>query len=198
MKKKNLLMTAFAFAAFSGQGHATEAGPGYFGLSFGHAEVKDFCEGGYRSCDDTAFTGRIYGGLDLNGYTALELGYRYMDEVEVSGSYQGALVEVESAGHFVDATLQLGVPQSGPFQVFAKAGALYWILEHKAKASSGSLSASASDEDDGMAFQTGIGARYELSDDISLRADWDYLVDIGADDAETDIQVFSFGPEVRF
>lgn len=203
MKTRKLLITATTLLAFAGHANAADGGTGYFGLSLGQAKVKDWCEGETRTCDDTAVTGRIYGGRQLTSYVGLEFGYRYMDDVDASGFVDAgwagvALVDVESKGHFVDATLQLGVPGSGPFQVFAKAGAMYWMLEHKAKAELNGLSASASDDEDGVAFRTGIGARYDLNEDISLRADWDYLVDVGDDMGETDIQVFSFGPEVRF
>ncbi|MGM0570387.1 outer membrane beta-barrel protein [Marinobacter sp.] len=199
MKTRKLLITATTLLAFAGQAHAAGAGNGYFGLSFGQAKVKDFCDSALDSCDDTAFTGRIHGGIQLNGYTDFELGYRYMDDVDASVSAAGITVAAEAKGHFVDATMQLGVPGSGPFQVFAKAGAMYWLIDYRVSATDGFSRISDSDKEDGVALRTGIGARYHLNEDISLRADWDYLVDVGNDDiGETDIQVFSFGPEVRF
>lgn len=192
-------MTAVAFTAFAGSAYAGDSGEGYFGLSFGQADVKDFCENGLDSCDDTAFTGRIHGGVHLNSYTDVEFGYRYIDDVDASVSVSGVVAAAEAKGHFLDATVQFGIPGSGPFQVFAKAGAMYWLIDYSVSATNGVVRVSGSDEEDGAALRTGIGARYDINKDVSLRADWDYLVDVGNNDiGETDIQVFSFGPEVRF
>lgn len=186
-------MSAVAFTAFAGSAYAGDSGEGYFGLSFGQADVKDLCEDGFDSCDDTAFTGRIHGGVHLNSYTDVEFGYRYIDDVDRSIG----LYEAEANGHFLDATFQVAAPVTGAFRVFAKAGAMYWRVDYTESVAV--LGISESDEEDGVSLRTGIGARYELNDDISLRADWDYLVDVGNNDiGETDIQVFSFGPEVRF
>lgn len=193
MKTRKLLMTAVVFTAFAGSAYAGDSGEGYFGLSFGQADVKDFCENGLDSCDDTAFTGRIHGGVHLNRYTDVEFGYRYIDDVDASFG----IAELRANGHFVDATMQFGVPGTGPFQVFAKAGAMYWLVDYKISAPI--LGISESDDEDGVSLRTGIGVRYDVNEDISLRADWDYLVDVGNNDiGDRDIQVFSFGPEVRF
>lgn len=196
MKTRKLLIAATTLLAFAGQTHATDGGAGYFGLSFGQAQVKDWCDGSPDSCDDTAFTARVYGGRQLNDFVGMELGYRYMDDVDASGVVWGVPVDVEANGHFADATLQFGMPGKGPFQVFAKAGAMYWLFDYTAQAPS--FGVSESDDEDGLALRTGIGARYDLNDEVSLRADWDYLVDVGDDIGESDIHVFSFGPEVRF
>ena len=193
MKLRNILTTAVALSMFAGHSYAAEPVTGYFGLSFGQADVKDFCDSGLDSCDDTAFTGRIHGGVHLNRHVDLELGYRYVDDVDASS----APLNLEMHGHFVDATFHVGTSRTEPFQIFAKAGAMYWLLDYKISAPAFGLSAS--DDEDGVAFRTGLGARYNLNESISLRADWDYLVDVGNSSiGETDIQVFSFGPEVRF
>ncbi|MBJ6137912.1 hypothetical protein [Marinobacter litoralis] len=49
----------------------------------------------------------------------------------------------------------------------------------------------------GAAFRTGLGVTFDVSDMVRLRADWDYLVNVGDEDEafETDINVFSVGPE---
>lgn len=193
MKLRNILTTAMAVSMFTGYSYAAEPVTSYFGLSFGQADVKDLCDSVLDSCDDTAFTGRIHGGAHLNRYIDVEFGYRYIDDVDASIG----LLKAEADGHFVDATLHIGTSRTEPFQIFAKAGAMYWLIDYKVSVPAFGLSAS--DDEDGVVFRTGIGARYNLNDSISLRADWDYLVDVGNSNlGETDIQVFSFGPEVRF
>ncbi|GGC77353.1 outer membrane beta-barrel protein [Marinobacter halophilus] len=180
--------------------YATEAKPGYFGISAGQATVEDFCDGSEASCDDSALSFRIYGGTELNGFANLEFGYRYIDDIEASGVISGIGVALAVNGHFVDTTLQLGMPETGPFKVFTKAGLMLWRLNYEAAASNGFQTFSVSDNDTGVAFRTGLGISYEISERVRLRADWDLLLNVGDEDetGETDINVFSFGPEFRF
>tara|TARA_R110001583_G_scaffold195544_1_gene375832 strand:+ start:4282 stop:4884 length:603 start_codon:yes stop_codon:yes gene_type:complete len=179
---------------------AAEARPGYIGISAGQATVEDFCGGGESSCDDSAGTFRVHGGTELNNFANLEFGYRYIDDVEASGVISGVGVAIAVNGHFVDTTLQLGMPESGPFKVFTKAGLMLWRLNYEAAASNGFQTASVSDDDTGVAFRTGLGVSYDVSESVRLRADWDYLVNVGDEDelGETDINVFSVGPEFKF
>lgn len=152
------------------------------------------------SCDDDAVSFRIHGGTELTDFANLEVGYRYIDDVEASGFISGVAVAAAINGHFVDTTLQLGLPESGPFKVFSKAGLMLWRLNYEVEASNGFLSISESDDDSGVAFRTGLGMSYQVSEQLRLRADWDLLLNVGDEDetGEADINVFSVGPEFRF
>ena len=198
MNKTALLLSIATIA--SGPALAAEARPGYFGISAGQATVDDFCGGGESSCDDSAVTLRVHGGTELNNFASLEFGYRYIDDVEASGVISGVGVALAVNGHFVDTTLQLGMPKSGPFKVFTKAGLMLWRLNYEAAASDGFQTVSVEDDDTGVAFRTGLGASYAVTDQLRLRADWDLLLNVGDDDetGETDINIFSVGPEFRF
>lgn len=195
------LVLAVAIAAMShSNSYAAEVNPRYLGVSVGQATVDDFCGGGEDSCDDNAPSIRIHGGTELNGFANLEFGYRYIDDVEVSGFISGVAVAASVNGHFVDTTLQLGMPESGPLKVFTKAGLMLWRLNYEVSASNGFQTFSDSDDDTGVAFRTGLGVSYEVSETVRLRADWDLLLDVGDEDelGEADINVFSVGPEFRF
>lgn len=196
---KSALVLALAITAHT-SALAADARPAYMGISLGQATVEDFCDGSETKCDDSAPTLRIYGGTELNGFANLEFGYRYADDVEASGMFGGVGVAVAVSGHFVDTTLQVGLPEKGPFKLFTKAGLLFWRLNYEAAASNGFMTVSESDSDSGVAFRTGLGVSYDVSDTLRLRADWDYLVNVGDEDelGQTDINVFSIGPEFRF
>jgi opacity protein-like surface antigen len=196
---KNALLFSIAAIA-STPAFAASANPGYFGISGGQATVEDFCGGGESSCDDSAPTFRIHGGSELSNFANLEFGYRYVDDVEASGVISGVGVAAAVNGHFIDTTLQLGMPETGPFRIFTKAGLMYWRLNLEGAASNGFQTASFSDSSTGVGFRTGLGMSFELSDQVRLRADWDFLVNVGDEDetGETDINVFSVGPEFRF
>lgn len=199
--KLNRIALLFSLTTIaSGSALAAEARPGYFGISAGQATLDDFCGGGESSCDDSAVTIRVHGGTELNGFASLEFGYRYIDDTEASGVIDGVGVALAVDGHFVDTTLQLGMPETGPFKVFTKAGLVLWRLNYDIAASNGFQTIALSDDDTGVAFRTGLGMSYEVSAGIRLRADWDLLLNVGDEDelGETDINVFSVGPEFRF
>ncbi len=199
--KPNKLLLALTVAAIAAPvAQAAEPKQGYAGITVGQATVDDFCGGGESSCDDSAISFRVHGGTELNDFVNLELGYRYIDEVEASGFINGIAVAAAVNGHFVDTTLQLGMPETGPFKVFAKAGLMLWRLNYDVAASNGFQTFSASDDDSGVALRTGLGASYEVSEKVRVRADWDLLLNVGDDDelGEADINVFSVGPEFLF
>ncbi len=197
--KKYFLMAALA-ALPATPSHATGTHSGYFGISGGSATVDDFCGGGEASCDDSAATFRVYAGSEFDRVASWELGYRYIDDVDASGYFGGVAVGLAVNGHFVDTTLQLAMPETGPFKVIGKAGLMLWRLDYEIAATNGFQSARMSDDDTGYAFRTGLGVSYEVSDSLRIRADWDYLMNVGDEDdlGETDISIFSIGPEFRF
>lgn len=198
LNKKALLF--FVATVASAPAFAANERLNYVGISAGQATVEDFCGGGESFCDDSAPTFRIHVGSKLSNFASFELGYRYIDDVEASGVVSGVGVAAAVTGHFVDTTLQLGMPEFGPFRVFTKAGLQFWRLNVDVAASNGVQTASASDSDTGVGFRTGLGMSYEIADELWLRADWDYLVNIGDENetGETDINVFSVGPEFKF
>lgn len=202
MKTKTLITAIAASSIWIPSTQAVEFYPGYFGISVGQATVEDFCSGAeVSSCDDTSVTGRIYGGTEYVGFANFEFGYRYLDEVSASGFVTGlGFASAEIDGHFFDATLQLGLPRSGPFKVFAKAGAMFWQLNYEASAQTSLGNMRFSDDDTGVALRTGLGASFNVSDNFRVRADWDFLMDVGDEDetGESDINVFSVGPEFLF
>src|SRR5690554_6155371 len=200
MNLRNTALLVALATGIHGPVYAMEARPGYVGLTLGQATVDDFCDGSESSCDDSALSFRVHGGTELNNFANLEFGYRYIDDLEASGFISGLGLAVAVNGHFVDTTLQLGMPETGPFKFFAKAGLMLWRLNYEAAASDGFQTVSVSDDDTGVALRTGLGMSYQISDRVRLRADWDLLLNVGDEDetGETDINVFSVGPEFRF
>ncbi|MCG7199742.1 outer membrane beta-barrel protein [Marinobacter pelagius] len=202
MKTRTLFAAIAVSSIWVSNAQAVEFYPGYFGLSVGQAEVDDFCSGAeISSCDDSAVTARLYGGSEYIGFANFEFGYRYLDEVSASGTVEGlGFASAEVEGHFFDATLQLGMPRAGRFKVFAKAGAMFWQLNYEATAQTSGGNLRFSDDDTGVALRTGLGASFNVSENFRVRADWDFLMDVGDEDetGESDINVFSIGPEFLF
>ncbi|GAA0838802.1 hypothetical protein GCM10009113_01260 [Marinobacter szutsaonensis] len=92
------------------------------------------------------------------------------------------------------------MPESAPFKAFAKAGVVYWQLNYDSSWTSGLGSYTDSDDDSGASLRTGLGVSYEVAEGFRVRADWDLILDVGDDDdlGESDINVFSIGPEFLF
>ena len=203
MSFRKKALTAAAITTLSFNAFAAEKGPqGYLGFSLGQATVEDFCDDtpdGF-SCEESALTGRVYAGSHLNEFIDLEIGYRYIDDVGISASINGISAKVDINVHTLDTTLQFGLPAEGPFRIFSKVGLLLWKLNAEASASDGITSFSESDDDSGVALRTGLGVSYDISDKVTIRGDWDYLVDVGDEDemGEADIHIFSVGPQFRF
>lgn len=203
-KLKTCLSAAILASSYASTAHAAQPPVNYIGASVGQAIADDFCLGGETRCDDAALSLRIHGGGRINDILSFETGYRFVDDMEAEGSfiYQGAIIDAAFAmnGHFLDATLQLGVPANEPVKIHAKLGAVYWRFNYEVEASSGFFSMREEDSDTGVAVRTGLALTYQASDTMRLRADWDLMLGVGDDDStgETDVNVFSVGPEFLF
>lgn len=178
----------------------------YAGVSLGQADVSDFCDDlSGVSCDDTPFTGRIYAGGFFDTYLAFEGGYRYVDKATVEATVAGfGSASIDSSYHMFDGSVVAFTPAVGPMRLFLKVGAQVWRQELDVSLSTVALSGSASESENGVSLRTGVGARFDLTDRFSIRVEYDYLQDVGDDfglgaqNLESDMHIFSAGPEIRF
>ena len=185
-KFASYVVASCVLAGFSGVTHADEFQ--YGGISLGQAESKDFCDdisGPGMSCDDNALTGRIYGGAVFDKYMAFEGGYRYIDDMSIGAA--------DVSYHMFDGSLLLFVPDLGPVRFFGKVGAQFWQQDFGGTASS-------IDSERGVSLRTGLGAVIDITDNVGLRAEWDYLKSVGEghSNLKSDMHIFSVGPELRF
>lgn len=199
MIKKWTALVASMLVAMSAQ--AADKMPTYVGVSVGQASVQDFCDASIPSCDDKAFSGRIYTGVEINDFASFEIGYRYIGDIKASASIPGiGSAAVSVNGNFLDTTLKVGLPEKDHFKIFTKVGLLLWRLSYSAAASNGYATYSGSDSKTGADFKTGLGIRYQFNRTFAMRADWDLLLNVGDKNTtgESNINVFSIGPEFRF
>ncbi|HBM49495.1 MAG TPA: hypothetical protein DD385_05030 [Marinobacter sp.] len=206
MKTGKLMASLVAGVALSGSASVALAQQGYAGISLGQAEVKDFCDGlsglSGVDCDDTALSGRLYAGGFFDEYLAFEAGYRYIDETSVEASESGvASLGFDASYHMFDSSLLIFTPEFGPVRLFAKAGLQFWRQDMDAQLTLGSDGIKGSEHESGLAFRTGAGATIDFTESFGLRLEWDYLQNVGddvLDNLESDIHIFSVGPEFRF
>ncbi|QSP94427.1 outer membrane beta-barrel protein [Marinobacter salinisoli] len=200
MKWRRFVVLGLLVLAFHGQAFGGQPGGGYIGFSLGQATFEDFCDGSESTCDDGAVSFRAYGGTRLTDVVSFELGYRFIDEIEASGVVNGDPLALGVEGHLFDTSVQLGVPASGPLQVHTRVGLVLWHLNYEVFAIDRFGPFSVTDDDSGFALRGGLGVTFDVSRSLRLRADWDLYLDVGDRDefGESDINVFSVGPEFRF
>lgn len=148
------------------------AGDFYAGADLGRTRIN---------VDGTNFTatgGSIYGGYQLNSNIAFEAGYRgFGNSTE---TFSGVRVKVE--GSALQASALYSVPLSNEFSLFGRLG----LNRVEAKASSGGVSIK--DHDTKGLF--GLGARYAVSKEVGLRAEFQK--------PDSDVKIFTIGADFRF
>jgi len=196
----------------------------YGGASFGRSEGEDVCtdanEAGYINCDDTKDGWKIFAGYQFTPNWGLEAAYVDLGEFTASGEtysgsvvYDGDLIEASAtpkAKAKVDGfslALVGTAPYSEQFSVFAKAGAYFWNLENKEEIEIGNVSINgdsypqtgtvhwSSISDDGTSLLLGIGAKFNFTPNVGMRAEWEWYQDIGERETtgKTDINLLSLG-----
>ena len=185
----------------------------YVGVSYGQGELSDFCDGldGISdntddvlacSSDDDANFFRIYSGARLLPNFGSEVGYTRTQRFGVS-EYNQQMQSIDVTGNFF-------IPFGQRADVFVKAGVLAWrvrtdadeagLIDQGLSADSiGNLVARDGTEH-GFDFTTGLGARFGLTDLISLRADYTYIPNFGSSDIglEEDLHKVSAGLQLHF
>jgi len=210
-KTLKFMPLALASCVFAGGASSVAAEQQYTAFTLGQAEVKDFCDdlsGAGTSCDDNAITGRLTAGAFFDKYLAFEGGYRYIDDTSLgaNGVINGDTVSasMDVSYHMFDGSLLVFTPDMGPVRLFAKAGAQFWYQKFDGSLTVNGSKASGSNSESGIGFRTGIGAVVEFSQNFAVRAEWDYLSNVGDDmdsglsNLESDMHIFSIGPEIRF
>ncbi|HJT62549.1 MAG TPA: outer membrane beta-barrel protein [Burkholderiales bacterium] len=164
----------------------------YVGAHIGQSEAGDSCTGvgGGVSCDDKDTAWRILGGYQFNRNFALEFGYN--DLGEVSASAPGANVTIETTAWELVGVGML--PLADRFSAYGKIG-LYRAETDATVNVPGFSSSSESNTD--LTF--GIGARYDFTRSVGVRAEWQRYQDVGGGDiGEDDVDVISIGVIFRF
>ena len=189
--RKGLAILGVASAmAFTGPAWAQDTGF-YAGLSFGQSSVDVDCTG-FSSCDDSDTAWKVFGGYQFNRNFAVEFGYT--DLGEASASAPGASATAESTAFEVSAVGML--PLADRFSIFGRIG--LHMSDTDARATLGSVSGSTSESNTGLTF--GIGARYDFTKNLGVRAEWQRYADVGGDDVggEFDVDVISIGVIWKF
>ncbi len=165
----------------------------YVGGSVGQSKARHVDCAGFSSCDTKAAAFGILGGYQINRNFAAELGYHDFGRVTfsapgVSGNIKASAAELVGLAAY---------PVASQFSLYGKLGA--YRAEAKLSASLAGLgSGSLKDRTTDLTF--GFGARYDVTREAGVRAEWQRYKNVGGDDTggKYDIDVISIGLIWRF
>jgi len=188
-------LLAAAVLVLSGLAAASQASAQgfYIGGSVGQSDTDNSITSGLITSGtvdgtDTGF--KLFGGYQFNQHFGLELAYVDLGKVSYSGSSGAAPVtggKVETSGINFSAVGTL--PLNPSFALFGKIGMFVW----DAKASDVTGGAPFSATDDGTDVSYGIGASFNITKNISARAEWErFKLD------SSDADLLSIGIVFRF
>ncbi len=207
---KSIYPTAFAvLLVLSSAAVADDAGF-YFGVGIGQASAnltgkidQSLIEEGF-SIDSLSLNGaetgwKLFAGYAFTSYLAAELSYVDLGEagaeITIGGRVPGRIdTTMDMSG--INIGLKLNYPFDDQFFAFIKLGAFVWNAEANANANLGPNLGTSSRKDNGADFSYGLGLSYAFTDQVTLRADWDYYR-LGGD-ADADAKLWSVGMQYLF
>lgn len=180
--------TYLAAAVASALSLSTPATAGFFdftlapfiGASAGQASYDVSCPA-TSTCDDSDTTWKIYGGLEVNEYIAMEVGYADLGEAKFSGTPSGT---AEVNGMTVQV---IGTFAINPSVSLIGRGGMNFLNLEKNGTIAGTPNNNAGDTD--VAWSLGLGAQYNLSKSVGLRAEWERYFKVGDADTTGEIDV---------
>ena len=167
--KRILLIPVLLFAASSAY---CESSGWYAGASLGRSHFQETCDGirsrGFiGSCDDVDLGWRVWAGRELTDHLGVELGYVDFGNVQGTGNFN-----VDASVHGWTLHGVLSWPVNDELTVFGKAGLI--AARVKADTSTGFHA-----RDDDIAPGAGAGVTYRLTDQLNLRAEWEFFGKVG-------------------
>ncbi len=161
----------------------------FIGAAVGQANSDITCPAA-TSCDDSDTAWKIFGGLEVNEYISMEIGYADMGEVSYKGAVNGTR-EVDGM------TLRLlGTYALNPSITLLATGGLN-ILQADMKTVPGAS------EDTDVAWSAGLGVQYNFTKSVGLRVEWERYFEVGSSNfnggtGEADVDLISAGVVFKF
>lgn len=161
----------------------------YVGASAGMS-TTDSCVVAGSTCDDSDTAYKVYGGLEVNEYISMEVGYANLGDVD----YNTPTGTRGTHGM----TLQLvGTYALNPsFTLLARGGMN--ILNTEVEGAVAGASANQGDTD--VSWSLGLGGQYNFTESVGLRVEWERFFEVGDPDStgEADIDLITAGVVFKF
>ncbi|MDE1465885.1 outer membrane beta-barrel protein [Spartinivicinus poritis] len=189
----------------------------YLGLGLGAADYDDSYSTAKDFYNEVGASGtlkyttrdaawKVFGGYRVNKYFGVEASYNNLGnpDADFYPSNGRSIVETEAEikGYGLKA---IGYyPINNSFELLASVGALKWEVEEETKGTSFVTGRSAkfkSKTEKGTSLTVGLGANYNLTDNIAFGLQWERINDVGDKKlafGETDIDTYTLSAQYKF
>lgn len=166
----------------------------YAGASLVYSTQDSSCENPFfeGSCDDGSINGKVFAGARFNPMFGAELAYVSQNEAEMKGHAGSQQVSGSNkvSGYQLSGTGYLPINSIPDLELTGKAGVMFWERDTQTTTDGTRKSST----DDGVAPLVGLGAQYQLNQNVYLRGEWEHIINTGSDsDHETDVDNYSVG-----
>lgn len=143
---------------------------------------------------------RLQGGYRFNPNLAVEAGYIDFGKTDYKPNYSGGSAKGSLKAGGVDVVGIASLPLNDSFSVFGKAGLV--VAKVKSSLAAGAPAGLASGNDSATVVRplVGVGASYKLTQNVDLRADYDYVNGLGSSGktGKMNSSMFSLGLAYNF
>lgn len=199
-------MLTLSTNALAQTGFYVGAGGGYVNLDQDESDIAAAAgargvAGRVTELDDDSFGWKIFAGYQFNIYFAAELGYTDLGDASatfVTTAPTAATVNVDADAGALTGAVIGSYPLNPDFGIFGKIGGQWWDVDGTATAAVGGATASVSADDDGVDLLFGLGASYNVNEQVGLRLEWERYQGVGDSDAGTDADVDYLGGSLLY
>jgi opacity protein-like surface antigen len=178
------LLGLFAGALFSAAAYSQL----YVGGSLGSANLKDFCTERPVDCDKNGTAWRAFVGYGFTPNFAIEGAFIDFGRTNATDAGAAKINSQNRGGEL----LGVFAYRANKASIFAKAGGYYAATKLTVESGGGSWSRTSQSSG---GFTYGLGAQYELTSHIGVRADWQRYAKVGGSDTggASDVDAFLIG-----
>jgi OOP family OmpA-OmpF porin len=201
--------THFAAAMASALVLSTPASAGFFdltlapyvGASLGLSDT-DICNAG-DTCDDKDYAWKIYGGLEVNEFISMEVGYIDMGTVRFDSYTSGGSTVPLSGTREIDGMIMqvVGTYMVNPSITLMATGGLNILNTEVEGTIAGTPNNNSGDTD--VVWSFGLGGQYNFTPAVGLRAEWTRYFETGSSSfnggtGEADVDLLTAGIVYKF
>lgn len=161
----------------------------YVGASAGMS-TTDSCIVAGSTCDDSDTAYKVYGGLEVNEYISMEVGYANLGDVD----YNTPTGTRGTHGMILQLVGSYALNPS--FTLLARGGMN--ILNTEVEGAVAGASRNQGDTD--VSWSLGLGGQYNFTESVGLRVEWERFFEVGDPDStgEADIDLITAGVVFKF
>jgi OOP family OmpA-OmpF porin len=196
-----LALTTPALAdGFYGVGEVTYSSASLDNSYFNNALITSGATGLSSSDSGGSFQWRLQGGYRFSPNLALEAGYIDFGKVDYQANYSGGSAQGSLKAGGVDLAALALLPLNDSFTIFGKLGVVDATVKSNLQAGAPADSASGNTSVNSVRPLLGLGATYKLTDNVDLRADYDYVNGLGSSSktGKMTVNMFSLGAVYNF